>query len=77
MLRESLAARHQDAGGKMSDVQQKATREEIEKRAYQLFEERGCRDGHALEDWIDAERELAELGSIKLSKTAAAGRRQS
>jgi hypothetical protein len=45
----------------MSDVQQKATREEIEKRAYQLFEERGCRDGHALEDWIDAERELANL----------------
>jgi hypothetical protein len=37
----------------MSDVQQKATREEIEKRAYQLFEERGCGDGHALEDWID------------------------
>jgi hypothetical protein len=44
MRRESLAA-HQDVGGKMSDVQQKATREEIEKRAYRLFEERGCRDG--------------------------------
>jgi hypothetical protein len=61
----------------MTDVQQIATREEIEKRAYQLFEERGCRDGHALEDWIDAERELAKLESIELSKTAAAGRRQS
>jgi hypothetical protein len=61
----------------MSDVQQKATREEIEKRAYQLFEERGCRDGHALEDWIDAERELAKPESIEFSKTASAGRRQS
>jgi hypothetical protein len=61
----------------MSDVQQKATREEIEKRAYRLFEERGCRDGHALEDWIDAERELAKPESIELSKTASAGRRQS
>lgn len=61
----------------MSDVQQKATREEIEKRAYQLFEERGCRDGHALEDWIAAERELANPESIELSKTASAGRRQS
>jgi Protein of unknown function (DUF2934) len=52
----------------MSDVQQNATREEIEKRAYQLFEERGCRDGHALEDWIDAERELAKPESIELSR---------
>lgn len=50
----------------MSDVQQQATREEIEKRAYQLFEERGCRGGHALEDWIDAERELAKPESIEL-----------
>ena len=54
----------------MADVQQKATREEIEKRAYQLFQERGCRDGHALEDWIDAEREPAKPESIELSKTA-------
>ena len=60
----------------MSDLQQKATRKEIEKRAYQLFEERGCRDGHALEDWIDAERELANPESIELSKTASAGRRR-
>jgi hypothetical protein len=41
------------------------------------FEERGCRDGHALEDWIDAERELAKPESIELSKTASVGRRQS
>jgi hypothetical protein len=61
----------------MSDIGQKATREEIEKRAYQLFEERGCRDGHDLEDWIDAERELAKSEIIELSKTASAGRRQS
>jgi len=61
----------------MSDVQQKATREEIEKRAYQLFEEHGCRDGHALEDWINAERELAKPQSIELSRTASAGRKQS
>ena len=61
----------------MSGGHQKATREEIEKRAYQLFEERGCRDGHALEDWIDAERDLAKPESIELSKMASAGRRQS
>jgi len=61
----------------MPDVQQEATREEIEKRAFELFEERGCIEGHALEDWIAAEKELAKPQSIELSKTASAGRRQS
>jgi Protein of unknown function (DUF2934) len=61
----------------MSDMEQKATTEEIEKRAYQLFEERGCRHGGALEDWIDAERELANPKCTELSKTASAGRGQS
>jgi hypothetical protein len=27
-------------------------------RAYDLYLQRGCRDGHALEDWLDAEREI-------------------
>lgn len=30
------------------------------------FEERGCRESHALEDWIDAEREPAKPESIEL-----------
>ena len=61
----------------MSDAQQKATREEIEKGAYQRFEERGCRDGHALEDWFDAEGELTKPESIEPSKMASADPRQS
>jgi hypothetical protein len=28
------------------------------RRAYELYEQRGHRDGHALDDWLDAEREL-------------------
>lgn len=32
--------------------------EQIEKRAYQLFEQRGCTPGAALEDWLQAEQEL-------------------
>jgi hypothetical protein len=28
------------------------------KRAYELYSERGCRDGSALDDWLDAEREI-------------------
>jgi hypothetical protein len=30
----------------------------IAKRAYQIFEKRGCRHGFDLEDWISAEKEL-------------------
>jgi hypothetical protein len=31
-------------------------------RAYQLWEERGHRDGFAEDDWLDAEKELSSLG---------------
>ena len=30
----------------------------ISKRAYELYGERGCRNGSALDDWLDAEREI-------------------
>jgi hypothetical protein len=35
--------------------------EQIRQRAYQLYEERGRLDGHAMEDWLIAEEEV--LGS--------------
>ena len=34
--------------------------EEIAKRAYEIYLERGAEDGHALDDWLAAERELRE-----------------
>lgn len=30
----------------------------IAKRAQELYVGRGCRDGHALDDWLEAEREV-------------------
>jgi hypothetical protein len=30
----------------------------IAKRAYELYAERGYRHGHALDDWLEAEREI-------------------
>ncbi|HKW85955.1 MAG TPA: DUF2934 domain-containing protein [Nitrospiraceae bacterium] len=30
----------------------------ISKRAYELYEQRGYYDGYALEDWLQAEREI-------------------
>jgi hypothetical protein len=33
-------------------------KEEIRRRAYELFEARGGEDGHELEDWLQAEEEI-------------------
>ena len=30
----------------------------ITKRAYELYVQGGCREGRAVEDWLDAEREI-------------------
>lgn len=35
--------------------------ERITKRAYELYLQRGCREGCALADWVDAEREILTL----------------
>lgn len=33
-------------------------RERVERRAYELYEQRGCMDGFATQDWLQAEREM-------------------
>jgi hypothetical protein len=30
----------------------------VQRRAYEIYESRGCVDGAALDDWLQAEREL-------------------
>lgn len=39
------------------------TQDRIARRAYELYEQRQRRDGLALEDWVNAERELAGAAS--------------
>jgi hypothetical protein len=39
--------------------------EKIRLRAYQLFEQRGRRHGHALEDWLQAQAELIERKALR------------
>ena len=34
-----------------------ATNRDIARRAYELYEERGREHGHAIDDWLQAERE--------------------
>jgi len=41
---------------------------EIRQRAYELYEARGRKNGHDLEDWLRAEEEISER---KVSSTAA------
>lgn len=43
------------------------TAEQIELRAYELYLERGCENGHDLADWLAAERELTELSEASAS----------
>ena len=35
-------------------------RERISRKAYELWQERGCRDGQDLENWLDAEAIVME-----------------
>ena len=44
---------------KQAAVRRVPTEEEIRNRAYQMFLERGGQPGHAIDDWVAAERELS------------------
>lgn len=46
--------------GQMAQAFRRATvdHDHIAQRAYELYEQRGRQDGLALEDWLEAEREL-------------------
>ncbi len=41
----------------------------IARRAYQLFADRGFTDGHDLDDWLRAERELLHSAPVELRET--------
>jgi len=41
--------------------------QEIERRAYQFYLERGGAPGHDFEDWLQAERELKEVRQVAMS----------
>jgi hypothetical protein len=38
---------------------------QITKRAYELYERQGHHDGHANQDWLEAEREIRKDEPIK------------
>ena len=58
----------QDASGAKTQPSQDretslVTRDAIAQRAYTLYVARGCEDGHDVEDWFNAERELQEANN--------------
>lgn len=53
---------------KQAGVALEEPRQKIRERAYQLYEERGRCDGHAVEDWLQAEAEVA--GRVELPVAA-------
>jgi hypothetical protein len=47
-----------------TSVRNSARDEEIRRRAYEIYRERGEQPGHDLDDWLQAEREL-ERGVLR------------
>lgn len=57
----------------MTRRNKEALRDEIARRAYELYEARGYVDGFDVDDWFEAEQDVMGLGSQPSGK-AAAGR---
>jgi hypothetical protein len=38
--------------------------DEVERRAYELYEQRGCEDGHDRDDWLLAEAQLRRAEAL-------------
>jgi hypothetical protein len=51
------------------DNENRISREEfmqlVQKKAYDIYEERGCKTGNDLEDWLNAERLVKEELGVK------------
>ncbi len=45
---------------KVLETARSVIEERIRRRSYELFEQRGRQDGHALDDWLQAEAEVLE-----------------
>lgn len=59
-----------DVEAPINAVSASGIEERIRRRAYELWEQRGRAHGHAVEDWLQAEKEIAEV-----TPKAAGGRR--
>ena len=42
--------------------------EEVRERAYQIYLDHGCEEGHDLENWLSAQRELEQAADAELER---------
>lgn len=57
------AAPAQTAGTHTASQNNSKTQDRIARRAYELYVQRGRQEGNALEDWLQAERQLVSAAS--------------
>ena len=43
---------------------------QVRARAYELYEQRGMTDGHAMDDWLQAEQEICQPSPLAMAKAA-------
>ena len=66
-MRHSTEPRQRGAEVEQRDgLPQTASEQDIRRRAYEIYLERGAQPGHELEDWLQAERELTAIQSNSL-----------
>jgi DUF2934 family protein len=63
------ANKHHTSG---ADAPDHRLEQQIRRRAHELFGERGMVDGHHLDDWLQAEREIKAGRALSTSGKAAA-----
>jgi Protein of unknown function (DUF2934) len=48
-------------------------RDQIAKKAFEIYESRGGGGGHEMEDWMEAERQVTETGKAESARTQFSG----
>jgi len=63
VTRNPVESRSHEHTANQSDQYAKPFHARISERAYALYEQHGREDGHALDDWLEAERQLIKQSS--------------
>ena len=73
----AMNRRRTDAPTKQADMQSSShalDRDETARRAYQRYEGRGREDGHDVDDWLEAERDLERHSTERREEIGRDGR---
>ncbi len=56
---------------------EESIREQVERRAYELFVERGGQEGYHIQDWLQAEADIVGKGTERPKKKAGPRKKKS